>query len=83
MDCTFTLSDIIFIVLEAAILIAVVWEGITGLKDYRLNQEDHKLNKEHFQVTQKLSEHQMSKYRRYKGKRIIKQILDNKEENND
>ena len=35
MDCTFTLSDIIFIVLEAAILIAVVWEGWIGWKHYR------------------------------------------------
>ncbi len=35
MDCTFTLSDIIFIVLEAAILIAVIWEGWIGLKHYK------------------------------------------------
>lgn len=35
MDMSFSLSDIIFIVLEAAILIAVVCEGWIGFKHYK------------------------------------------------
>jgi len=35
MDCSFSLSDIIFILLEAAILVAVVWEGVIGYKHYK------------------------------------------------
>lgn len=35
MDCTFTLSDLIFIVLEAAILIAVIWEGVISSNHYK------------------------------------------------
>jgi len=73
MNTTFTLSDIIFIVLEASILLAVLWEGIIALKDYNLN-------KKHFAVTQRLSDHQIGKYQRYKAKRLIKKAFNAKDD---
>ena len=56
------IRDVLFIILEAAILYYVYKEWKQG--------------KEHIKLTKDFQQYQMEKYRRYKGKKIIKQILE-------
>lgn len=60
--------DMIFIILEAAILYYVRLEWKQGKEAKVLSEESLRIVNLHY-------EHSKGKYRRYKGKKIIKEIL--------
>ena len=76
MNVTFSLSDIIFIILEALILYYVRLEWKQGIK---INE----LTEKHFNVAQKMSDHQISKYQRYKDKRSKNTIVEEQQSNDE